>query len=88
LHDLEEGLKKQDLPQNELKMEARQVLKKYIADPIKTKKEFVGRLWEVIQMGEFLAFAKQFDFSKLHKLVFDCCLASGAVFLRHMFTLN
>ena len=57
--DLGEGLKT-GLPQNETKNGSKSVFEAVYADPKKLK-EFVGAMGGV-QMGNFMAFAKQFDF--------------------------
>lgn len=64
-NDLEEGLKT-GLPQNETKNGGKPIFEEIYADPKKLR-EFVGAMGG-IQMGNFMAFAKNFDFSKYKSL--------------------
>ena len=81
-NDLEEGLKT-GLPQNETKNGGKPVFEEVYADPKKLK-EFVGAMGG-IQMGNFMAFAKQFDFSN-HKTL--CDVGGSGGFLAAHVTLN
>jgi O-methyltransferase/methyltransferase family protein len=64
-NDLEEGLKT-GLPQNETKNGGRPVFEEIYADPKKLR-EFISAMAGV-QMGNFIAFAKGFDFSNYKTL--------------------
>lgn len=81
-NDLEEGLKT-GLPQNETKNGGKPVFEEVYADPKKLK-EFVGAMGGV-QMGNFMAFAKQFDFSNYKTL---CDIGGAGGFLAAHVTLN
>ncbi len=70
-NDLEDGLKT-GLPQNETKNGGKPVFEAVYADPKKLR-EFVGAMGGV-QMGNFIAFANQFDFSNYKTL----CDVGGA----------
>ena len=72
-NDLEEGLKT-GLPQNETKNGGKPIFEAVYADPIKLR-EFVSAMGGV-QMGNFIAFAKQFDFSS-YKTLCDIGGAGG-----------
>ncbi len=81
-NDLEEGLKT-GLPQNETKSGGKPVFEAVYADPKKLK-EFVGAMGGV-QMGNFIAFAKGFDFSNYKTL---CDIGGAGGFLAAHVTLN
>lgn len=81
-NDLEEGLKT-GLPQNESKNGGKPIFEEVYADPKKLR-EFVGAMGG-IQMENFKAFAKQFDFSNYNTLL-DIGGAGG--FLAAQVTLN
>lgn len=81
-NDLEEGLKT-GLPQNETKNGGKSVFEEVYADPKKLK-EFVGAMGGV-QMGNFMAFAKQFDFSNYKTL---CDIGGAGGFLAAHVALN
>lgn len=81
-NDLEEGLKT-GLPQNETKNGGKPVFEEVYADPQKLK-EFVGAMGGV-QIGNFMAFAKQFDFSNYKTL---CDIGGAGGFLAAHVALN
>ncbi|MEH6620741.1 methyltransferase [Maribacter arcticus] len=81
-NDLEEGLKT-GLPQNETKNGGKPVFEEVYADPKKLR-EFVGAMGG-IQMANFMAFAKQFDFSNYKTL---CDVGGSGGFLAAHVTLN
>ena len=81
-NDLEEGLKT-GLPQNETKNGGKPIFEEIYADPKKLK-EFVGAMGG-IQMGNFIAFAKQFDFSNYKTL---CDIGGAGGFLSAQVNLN
>lgn len=81
-NDLEEGLKT-GLPQNETKNGGKSVFEEVYADPKKLK-EFVGAMGGV-QMGNFMAFTKQFDFSNYKTL---CDIGGAGGFLAAHVALN
>ena len=81
-NDLEEGLKT-GLAQNETKNGGKSVFDAVYADPKKLK-EFVGAMGGV-QMGNFMAFAKQFDFSNYKTL---CDIGGAGGFLAAHVTLT
>lgn len=64
-NDLEEGLKT-GLPQNETKTGNKPIFEEIYGDPKKLR-EFIGAMGG-IQMGNFMAFAKHFDFSNYRTL--------------------
>ena len=74
-NDLEDGLKT-GLPQNETKNGGEPIFEAVYADPKKLR-EFVSAMGGV-QMGNFIAFAKQFDFSR-YKTLCDIGGAGGAL---------
>ncbi|SDL90166.1 methyltransferase [Kriegella aquimaris] len=74
-NDLEDGLKT-GLPQNETKNGGEPIFEAVYADPKKLR-EFVSAMGGV-QMGNFIAFAKQFDFSP-YKTLCDIGGAGGAL---------
>lgn len=81
-NDLEVGLKT-GLPQNETKNGSRPLFEEIYADPNKLR-EFVGAMGGV-QMGNFIAFAKKFDFSNYKSL---CDIGGAGGFLAAQVTLN
>ena len=81
-NDLEDGLKT-GLPQNETKNGGKPVFEAVYADPKKLR-EFVGAMGGV-QMGNFIAFSKQFDFSNYKTL---CDVGGAGGFLAAHVTLN
>ena len=81
-NDLEEGLKT-GAPQNETKNGGKPVFEEVYADPKKLR-EFVGAMGG-IQMGNFIAFAKQFDFSNYKTL---CDVGGAGGFLSAQVALN
>jgi len=81
-NDLEEGLKT-GLPQNETKNGGKPIFEAVYADPKKLR-EFVGAMGGV-QMGNFIAFAKQFDFSNYKTL---CDIGGAGGLLSAQVTLN
>ncbi|MEH6513201.1 MAG: methyltransferase [Maribacter arcticus] len=81
-NDLEEGLKT-GLPQNETKNGGKPVFEEVYADPKKLR-ELVGAMGG-IQMANFMAFAKQFDFSNYKTL---CDVGGSGGFLAAHVTLN
>ncbi|MEH6772103.1 methyltransferase [Maribacter arcticus] len=81
-NDLEEGLKT-GLPQNETKNGGKPVFEEVYANPKKLR-EFVGAMGG-IQMANFMAFAKQFDFSNYKTL---CDVGGSGGFLAAHVTLN
>ena len=81
-NDLENGLKT-GLPQNETKNGGEPIFEAVYAD-LKKLKEFVSAMGGV-QMGNFIAFAKQFDFSSYNTL---CDLGGAGALLSAQVTLN
>ncbi len=81
-NDLEDGLKT-GLPQNETKNGGKPIFEAVYADPKKLR-EFVGAMGGV-QMGNFIAFSKQFDFSNYKTL---CDVGGAGGFLAAHVTLN
>ncbi len=81
-NDLEEGLKTGE-PQNETKSAGKPIFEEVYADPKKLR-EFVWAMAGV-QMGNFIAFAKQFDFSDYKTL---CDIGGAGGFLAAQVTLN
>lgn len=81
-NDLEEGLKT-GLPQNETKNGGKPVFEEVYADPEKLR-EFIGAMGG-IQMGNFMAFAKNFDFSKYKTL---CDIGGSGAMLSAQVALN
>lgn len=81
-NDLEDGLKT-GLPQNETKNGGKPIFEAVYADPKKLR-EFVGAMAGV-QMGNFIAFAKEFDFSKYKTL---CDIGGAGGFLAAHIALN
>jgi len=81
-NDLENGLKT-GLPQNETKNGGKPIFEAVYADPKKLR-EFVGAMGGV-QMGNFIAFAKQFDFSNYQTL---CDIGGAGGLLSAQVTLN
>lgn len=81
-NDLEEGLKT-GLPQNETKNGGKPIFEAVYADPNKLR-EFVGAMGG-IQMGNFMAFAKEFDFSNYKSL---CDIGGAGGILSAQVTMN
>ena len=81
-NDLEEGLKT-GLPQNETKNGGRPIFEEVYADPEKLR-EFVSAMGGV-QMGNFMVFAKNFDFSKYKTL---CDIGGSGGLLSAQIALN
>lgn len=81
-NDLEEGLKT-GLPQNETKNGGKPVFEEVYANPQKLR-EFIGAMGG-IQMGNFMAFAKNFDFSKYKTL---CDIGGSGALLSTQVALN
>lgn len=81
-NNLEEGLKT-GLPQNETKNGGKPLFEEVYADSKKLR-EFVGAM-AGFQMGNFMAFAKQFDFSKYRTL---CDIGGAGGFLAAHVALN
>lgn len=81
-NDLEEGLKS-GLPQNETKNGGKPVFEEVYANPKKLR-EFVSAMGGV-QMGNFMAFANQFDFSNYKTL---CDIGGAGGFLSAHVSLN
>ncbi|NKI27556.1 methyltransferase [Arenibacter sp. 6A1] len=81
-NDLEEGLKT-GLPQNETKNEGKPIFEALYSDPQKLR-EFMGAMGG-IQKANFIAFAKQFDFSPYKTL---CDIGGAGGLLAAQVTLN
>ncbi len=81
-NNLEDALKT-GLPQNETKNGGKPIFEAVYADPNKLR-EFVGAM-AGIQMGNFIAFAKEFDFSKYKSL---CDIGGAGGFLAAQVVLN
>jgi precorrin-6B methylase 2 len=81
-NDLEQGLKT-GLPQNETKNGGKSIFEEIYADPAKLR-EFV-RAMAGVQMGNFIAFAKGFDFSNYKTL---CDIGGAGGFLAAHVSLN
>lgn len=81
-NDLEDGLKT-GLPQNETKNGGKPIFEAIYADPKKLR-EFVSAMGGV-QMGNFITFAKQFDFSNYKTL---CDIGGAGALLSAQVTLN
>ena len=81
-NDLEEGLKT-GLPQNETKNGGKPVFEEVYAD-LQKLREFIGAMGG-IQMGNFMAFAKNFDFSTYKTL---CDIGGSGALLSAQVALN